>query len=95
MKLKTHYGKTYNLDLVKSEYLNNKKPYLWLIDKKDGEYFSDITVNLPTGKTEYNYIDFDFIECCFSYIGDTEKRLRENLKIKDFGKDGDYYYFTL
>lgn len=88
--------KNYYLELLKSEYLNWKL-YLWLKDIKTGEYFSDITVNLPwySQYWEYNFIDNDFIECCFSYIWDLEKRLKENLKIKFFWKLWWYYYFTL
>ena len=62
--------KIYNLKVLKSEYLNNNKPYLWLVNPKTWEYFSDITVNLPwlDHLKWYNFIDPDFIELCFSYI---------------------------
>lgn len=90
------FWKNYYLELLKSEYLNWKL-YLWLQDKKADEYFSDITVNLPWLDIEwYNYIDYDFIECCFnSNIENLKKRLKENLDIKDFWKYMGYYYFTL
>lgn len=92
MKLNWH-----SLELAKSEYINNKKPYLWLIDKEDWEYYCNITVNLPwlDHLKDYNFIDWDFINCCFSYIGDCEKWLKDNLKIKEFHKYWEYYYFTL
>lgn len=88
--------KIYNLKVLKSEYLNNNKPYLWLVNPKTWEYFSDITVNLPwlDHLKWYNFIDPDFIELCFSYIWDCENRLKENLNIKEFHKHWDYYYFT-
>lgn len=96
MKFTAPRGKNYTLKLVESNYTNNGKKYFWLIDKKDGEYFADVTVNLDLDPVynSYNFIDWDFINCCFSYIGDCEKWLKENLKIKQFWKLGDYYYFT-
>ena len=68
MKFTAQRGKNYNLKLVESNYTNNGKKYFWLIDKKDGEYFADITVNITDPvKTlsHYNYIDWSFIELCF------------------------------
>lgn len=96
MKLTTKYW-TYKLDLIKDNYRNNNKPYFWLYDIEWGEPYADITVNLDLDPVynDYNFIDWDFINCCFTYIGDCEKRLRKNLKIKDFWLLGDYYYFTL
>ena len=90
--------KNRKLELLKSEYLNNNKLYLWLIDPKDWDYFSDITINLseysdPIYK-DYNFIDPEFIELCFSYIWDCKNRLEKNLNIKWFYNLWNYYYFT-
>lgn len=92
--LKTPFWE-YNLKLRKSNYLNNNKLYLGLVDIKNWEYFSDITVNLDLDPVynDYNFIDRDFIDCCFSDIQHLEERLKDNLKIKEFHKLGDYYYF--
>lgn len=98
MKFTAPRGKNYNLKLVESNYTNNGKKYFWLIDKKDGEYFADITVNITDPvKTlsHYNYIDWSFIELCFKNdIEAVKKRLFENLKIQAFWKFAGYYYFT-
>ena len=96
MKLKTTYW-SYKLDLIEDHYRTNNKPYFWLYDTEGEEPFTDITVNLDLDPVydSYNFIDRDFINCCFTYIGDCEKWLKKNLKIKEFWKLGDYYYFTL
>lgn len=45
MQLKTTWGKTYDLELVKNNYLNNNRTYLGLVDIEDGEPFSDLSEN--------------------------------------------------
>jgi hypothetical protein len=87
--------KTKTLRLFKSEYACNWKDYYWLLTR-NWEPFSDITVNLPNEDIlkDYNFVDRDFINICFSDVSDCEKRLRENLNIKHFHPYWDYYYFT-
>jgi hypothetical protein len=86
MKLTATWGKTYNLELIESNYTNNNKKYYWLYDKKDWEPFADITVNIPDWNHELNYIDNDFLLCfkdkmdCFDWI-------KKNLKATECGID--------
>lgn len=85
--------------LIKSNYQSNNKIYYWLIEKATWEYFSDITVNLDSNINDfenYNFIDWDFIDCVFNRkIEDCKKRLEKTLKIKGFWKVLGYYYFIL
>ena len=92
----TMYWKTYNLDLFKSVYKNNWRPYLWLIDKKSWEFFADISVNddeVETLSNEY-LLDKDF-ELCFWDIEKTRKRLEKNLNIQSRWINHWYHCFTL
>lgn len=50
------FGKEYDLELEENRYENNNRLFYWLVDKKDWEYFSDITTN-------YTDIDLDDDEC--------------------------------
>lgn len=93
MKLTTTRGKTYDLELIKSNYTNNNKKYYGLYDKKDWEPFADITVNITDWDSELNYIDNDFLNCfksktdCFDWI-------YKNLKAKECWLDfNGWYYF--
>lgn len=65
MKLNA-FGKEYDLSLIKDEYSNNGRMYLWLIDTEDWEPFCDITENHPEFELQANewIIDNDFY-CCF------------------------------
>ena len=100
MKFTTKFW-TYNLEIIENNYTNNNKKYYWLYDFETWEPFEDITVNInpiPTAKEiqDYNYINWDFIQFCFeNNIEKMEKRLKKNLKIKQFWKLAWYYYFTL
>ena len=82
MKLTTTWGKTYYLELIESNYTNNNKIYYGLIDKEDWESFCDITVNIPNGDKEENYIDSDFF-LCFKDRNEWFEWLKKNLKVKE------------
>ena len=73
MQLKTTWWKTYDLELVKNNYLNNNRTYLGLVDIEDGEPFADLSENHPEISDMWIYetlpgheaiiIDNDFINC--------------------------------
>lgn len=92
----TIYGETYTLDLVKSEYESNNRPYLWLVSSDTGEFFADITQNEPdidTLNNEY-LVNYDF-QLCFKWAGMMRKRLEKNLNIQSWGINHAHYTFTL
>lgn len=91
------YWKTYNLDLFKSVYASNDRPYLWLIDTEDWELFTDISVNdddIETLPNEY-LLNRDFELCFWGDIEKSRKRLEKNLNIKSWGVNNWYHCFTL
>lgn len=90
-------GETYKLALYKSVYASNSRPYLWLIDTKDGEFFTDISVNdndIETLPNEY-LLNRDFVLCFDGDITKTRKRLEKNLNIQSWGINNWYHCFTL
>lgn len=90
------FWKTYKLELEKSKYLNNDRIFLWLIDAKDWEYFSDITINVDSIETlpDECLINPDF-EFCFETTEEMRKRLEKNLKITSRWIHNGYHCFTL
>ena len=91
MKLKA-FGKTYNLELKVSNYVNNNRLYLWLIDTEDWCPFSDITENHPEISDSHIHIwkalekvviDNDF-QMCFDTQKDCIDWLMKNLDEKWF-----------
>ena len=91
------YGKTYNLDLYKSVYASNSRPYLWLIDKEDWYFFTDISFNddeVETLSNEY-LLNTDFILCFKGDVEKARKRLEKNLNIQSWWMHNWYYCFTL
>lgn len=85
-----------DLRLIKDEYENNGRIYLWLVDVETGEYFSDITVNVPDMELSPNecLIDPSF-ELAFGKTDEMRKWLEDNLNIKSWGVNQWYYCFTL
>lgn len=92
LKLKM-YNEIFNLKLIKSEYLNNWRIYLWLESKEWP--FSDISINDPSLDTLSNeiLINPDF-EMCFKWTEEMRKRLEENIWIKSRWIHGRYHTFT-
>lgn len=93
----TFLWKKKKLDLVESEYLNNKKKYFWLLCK-NGEPFSDITVNDDNTICYHceHLVNWDFINFCFKWdIGKCSQRLQKNLDTSPLENRGSYYSFIL
>lgn len=90
-------GETYKLALFKSVYASNSRPYLWLIDTADGEFFTDISVNDDDVETLPNQylVNRDFVLCFNWDITKARKRLEKNLNIQSRGVNNGYYCFTL
>lgn len=89
------FWRTYKLNLVKSEYLNNWRMYLWLIDAKDWEPFADITENHVEFNIQSNewIIDNDFISC-FKSIHDMYERLEKNLDVAVYEYGFNYHILS-
>jgi len=87
--------KTYELEIIKDKYENNRI-YLWLIDKSDNEYFSDISINDPILDINENeiLINKDF-QNCFKDNMDLYQWIKENFDIKSWWINNWYYTFTI
>lgn len=87
--------KTYELEIIKNKYENNRI-YLWLIDKSDNEYFSDISINDPKLDINENeiLINKDF-QNCFKDNNELYQWIKENFDIKSWWINNWYYTFTI
>lgn len=87
--------KTYELEIIKDKYENNRT-YLWLIDKSDNEYFSDISINDPRLDINENeiLINKDF-QNCFKDNNELYQWIKENFDIKSWWINNWYYTFTI
>ena len=87
--------KTYELEMIKDKYENNRT-YLWLIDKSDNEYFSDISINDPRLDINENeiLINKDF-QNCFKDNNELYQWIKENFDIKSWWINNWYYTFTI
>ena len=89
MKFLSNYWKTYELELTKSNYTNNNRTYLWLLNKKTWEPFCDLSENHAEISDNEIYdtlpwheaiiINHDFISM-FDSERAAKIRIRENIK---------------
>lgn len=87
MKLEA-FNKVYDLELIKSSYVNNSRTYFWLIDKEDWWPFCDLSENHPEIPFSEIYgrlpgheaiiIDNDFI-MCFDSIREAKLWIKDNI----------------
>ena len=86
---------TYELEIIKDKY-ENDRIYLWLIDKSDNEYFSDISINDPRIDISENeiLINKDF-QNCFKNNNDLYQWIKENFDIKSWWINNWYYTFII
>lgn len=92
LKLK-FLGKNLNLLLEESEYTETWNKYLWLYEK-NGEFFSDISVNVDWLMKNEIAISKDFENCCFSDPKELYDRINKNFEITSRWVCNGYHVFT-